>query len=185
MKLSVAAFALSLSVPAFSHPVIGILDGETLTLQINQKPVRIRLANIDAPERAQAFGRQSRQSLTELCMGKEAEYKEQDPARHAEIMALVTCNGVEVNRVQIERGMAWVHDRHNNDFTLPALQLMARRDRKGLWADANPVPPWEFRRPQIKRASSPPPASSTDPAICFVDRRGEYRIIDGVRRYGC
>ena len=185
MKLFSVAFALFLTVPASAHQVIGIIDGETLTLQVNQKPVKVRLASIDAPEKNQAFGSRSRQSLSELCLGKEADFKEHDIDRFGDITAVVTCEGVEANRTQVERGMAWVYDKSNRDLTLPALQLMARRDRKGLWADADPVPPWEFRRPQIKKVSASPLPSNTDPAICFVDRRGEYRVIDGVRRYGC
>lgn len=185
MKLFSAAFALALSIPASAHQVIGIIDGETLTLQVNEKPVKVRLASIDAPEKAQAFAARSRQSLSELCLGKDADFKAHDTDRFGEITAVVTCDGIEANRTQVERGMAWVYDKSNRDLTLPALQLMARRDKKGLWADADPVPPWEFRRPQIKKVSSLPLPSNTDPAICFVDRRGEYRVIDGVRRYGC
>lgn len=185
MKLLVSAFALSFSLPVFSHQVIGIADGETLTLVVNQKPVMVRLAGVDAPEKSQAYARASRNSLHELCFGKDATYREQDADGYGVAVAVVNCDGVDVNQTQIERGMAWVFDRNNRDFTLPARQMMARRDRKGLWADANPVPPWEFRRPQVKKASAIAPAGQGDPAICFVDRRGEYRVVNGVRRYGC
>lgn len=186
MKTFVAALALSFSLPAFSYQVIGINDGETLTLLVDDKPLKVRLANIDAPERQQPFGRAARKSLHELCFGRDAVYKTQETDRSGTPVAVVTCDGVEANRTQIERGMAWVFDRDNKDFTLPALQMVARRDRKGLWADADPVPPWEFRRPQVKRVSAAPRrAETTDPGICFVDKRGEYRIIDGAKRYGC
>lgn len=185
MKLFVSAFALSVSLPAFAYQVIGIADGETLTLLVNQKPVMVRLAGVDAPEKRQPYAQASRHSLHELCFGKEAAYRQHESDGYGMPVAVVTCDGIEANRVQIERGMAWVADLHNRDFTLPALQFMARRDRKGLWADANPVPPWEFRRPQVRKASAVPHAEQADPAICFVDRRGEYRIVDGARRYGC
>lgn len=185
MKYFVAALALSLPVSAFAHQVIGIADGETLTLLVDEKPLKLRLAGIDAPERSQAFGHAARKSLAELCLNKDASYRTQEIDHYGTPVALVSCAGIEANRAQIERGMAWVADRSNRDFTLPALQMMARRDRKGLWADAASVPPWEYRRPQVKKASATPSAERTDPAICFVDRRGEYRFIDGVKRYGC
>lgn len=187
MKWFVAAFAVSLatSVPAFAHRVIGVTTGDTLTLLVNQQPLTVRLANIDAPEKMQAFAEQSRQSLAALCMGREADYKEQDIDYRGQTVAAVTCDGVEASRAQIERGMAWVDDKHNRDFTFPALQWMARRDRKGLWAHENPVPPWEFRRPKTRKVNPLPSNDKTDPAICFVDRRGEYRTVDGAKRYGC
>lgn len=185
MKSLVAALTFSLTLPAFAHQVIAITDGDTLTLLVNQKPLKLHLANVDAPERTQPFGRFSRQSLHELCFGKDADFKEQDIDRYGEPKAVVSCGGVDVGREQIVRGMAWVVDKDNRDFTLPALQMMARRDRKGLWTEENPVPPWEHRRPQVKRASMVPSREKADPAFCYIDRRGEYRIIDGVRRYGC
>jgi micrococcal nuclease len=185
MKFAAFVFAFSLSVSAHAHKVIGISGGDTLTLLVDKQPLKIRLANIDAPEAEQPFGRQSKESLAELCWGKDATYEAQDIVRHGHTVAVVTCGGVETSRAQIERGMAWVEDKYNRDFTLPALQAMARRDRIGLWSDENPVPPWEFRRPQIKRASAVPPADRTDDAICFIDRRGEYRIVAGAKRYGC
>jgi micrococcal nuclease len=185
MKSSVAAIVLSLPISAFAYQVVNISDGETLTLLVDDKPVKVKLAGIDAPEKRQAFGRDARASLADLCLGKDATFRTQDTDSYGTQVAVVFCNGVEVNRAQIERGMAWVFDRTNRDFTLPALQMMAKRDRKGLWADANPVAPWDFRRPQVRRATSAPSAAQSDPAICFVDRRGEYRYVNGAKRYGC
>lgn len=185
MKSFVVALAIPFCLPVFAHQVVNITDGDTLTLMVDQKPLKLHLSNVDAPERTQPFGKQSRQSLHDLCFGKEAEFKQQEVDHFGEITAVVTCDGVEVNRVQVERGMAWVADKVNRDFTLPALQAMAWRDKKGLWSEDKPVPPWEFRKPQIKRASTMPSREKADPAFCYIDRRGEYRIIDGVRRYGC
>lgn len=184
MRFLTLIFGLALVAPAYAHKVIGIADGDTLTLLVDQKPLKIRLANIDAPEKVQSFGERSKQSLSDLCWSKDASYKVQDIDRYGRTVAVVTCGGVEANRAQIERGMAWVYSKYNQDLTLPGLEAMARRGRLGLWADADPVPPWEFRRPQIKKVSSPKPKTSVE-GICFVDRHGEYRIIDGQKRYEC
>jgi micrococcal nuclease len=132
--------------PAFAHKVIRIADGDTLTLLVDRKPVKIRLANIDAPEKAQAFGQRSKQSLSDLCWRKDATYETQDIDRYGRTVAVVTCGGVEVNRVQIERGMAHVYLKYNRDPSLLRLQERAREGHVGLWRDADPVPPWEFRR---------------------------------------
>jgi len=108
--------------------------------------VKIRLANIDAPERRQAWGNRSRQSLSELCWEKDATYQAQDVDRYGRTVAVVSCAGVNVNRAQVERGMAWVYPKYNKDAALPELQERARAERRGLWADPEPVPPWKWRK---------------------------------------
>jgi micrococcal nuclease len=183
MKFLVIFTALAVAAPAFAHKVVGVSDGNTLTLLVDEKPLRIRLANIDAPEKGQPFGAASRKALSELCLGKEASYKEQDVDHQGNLVAVVHCAGVEANRIQVEQGMAWVDPKYNKDLTFPGLEAMARRDRKGLWADADPMPPWEFRRPARKVKG--PAVEKADESICFVDRRGAYRIVDGVKRHGC
>ena len=152
MKRLACILALSLPLSAFAHKVIGIADGDTLTLLVDQKPVKVRLANIDAPEKAQAFGQVSRKSLSDLCWGKDAQYETQDIDRYRRTVAVVTCDGTNANRAQVERGLAWVYSKYNKDRALPALQEAAREGRRGVFADRNPVPPWEFRRE--KRAKS-------------------------------
>ncbi len=92
--------------PAFADQVVGIADGDTLTVLHDQKPLKIRLANIDAPEKKQAFGQRSRQSLSDMCYRKDATYNVQNIDRYGRTVAVVTCAGVEVNRAQVERGLA-------------------------------------------------------------------------------
>ena len=131
---------------AFSAQVIGISDGDTLTVIDNNKPLKIRLANIDAPEKKQAWGERSKQSLSELCFGKDAQYVTQTIDRYKRTVAVVTCDGVQVNRAQVERGLAWSYTRYSKDASLPAIEAEARDNKIGLWADNEPVAPWEFRQ---------------------------------------
>lgn len=146
MRILLLTLTLSLAFPASAHQVIGVSDGDTLTLLVDRKPLKVRLANIDAPEKVQAFGNVSRQSLSALCFGKDASYQVQDIDRYGRTVAEVTCGGVNANRAQVERGMAWVYPKYNKDRALPAIQDQAREGRRGLWVDASPIPPWEFRR---------------------------------------
>jgi micrococcal nuclease len=180
MKTILLAFALSLAAPAFAYQVIGIADGDTLTLLVDRKPLKIRLANIDAPEKAQAFGAVSHKSLSTLCFGKDADYQVQDIDRYGRTVAIVTCSGVEVNRAQVERGMAWVYPKYNQDRSLPAVQAKAKLKRAGLWADKSPVAPWEFRHP-TKKVS----ATAGDSTCHVGPRGGRYQIVNGQKRYGC
>lgn len=92
---------------AFLATVIGISDSDTLTiLNENKQQIKIRLAEIDAPEKRQPFGTRSKQSLSELCFGKQAEIKPRVKDRYGRTVARVSCAGVDVNAEQVYRGMA-------------------------------------------------------------------------------
>lgn len=139
--------ALSLfDTSAFALDVISIADGDTLTVLQDGRPARIRLANIDAPEKRQGFGARAKQSLSEMCYRKDAVLTVVSTDRYGRTVALVSCAGVNVNRAQVERGLAWVYKQYNKDRSLPALQEAAAAKRRGLWAESNPIPPWDFRR---------------------------------------
>lgn len=145
--MKVLFFALALaSSPVMAVEVIGIADGDTLTVLQNGQPARVRLANIDAPEKSQSFGARSKQSLSDMCYRQDATLEVASTDRYGRQVAVVSCAGVNANRAQVERGMAWVYPRYNRDDTLPALQSAAQAHRRGLWAQEGPVAPWEFRR---------------------------------------
>jgi micrococcal nuclease len=144
--LFLSVLALALSQNTYAHKVVGIADGDTLTLLVNDKPLKIRLANIDAPEKKQPFGQKSKESLSEMCWGKDAQYEPQSIDRYKRMVALVTCGNVGVNREQVRRGMAWVYDKYNNDPFYGAIEAVARKRGLGLWEDAHAVPPWEWRK---------------------------------------
>jgi micrococcal nuclease len=170
---------------AAAYPVVSVADGDTLTLAVDGRRLKIRLANIDAPERGQAYGRESRRSLAELCLRKDAQYRTEDVDQYGRTVAVVICDGVEANRAQVERGMAWVPTHYNRDAALPSLQQQARWRRIGLWADANPQPPWEFRHggqagvPAVSRLGE-------GDGICYTGPRGgRFRWVNGHKRYGC
>lgn len=138
--------ALMVAAPSLAAPVIGIADGDTLTILEDRQPVKIRLANIDAPEKRQAFGARSRESLSDLCFKKDARLEIQSKDRYGRVVAVVYCDDINANRAQVERGMAWVYPKYNKDFLIPALQDQAFSAGRGLWADPHPIPPWEWRK---------------------------------------
>ncbi len=127
--------------------VVAIADGDTLTvLNQDSQQVKVRLAEIDAPERRQPFGTRSRQSLGELCHEKRAEVRVVDVDRYKRVVGRVSCEGVDANAAQVRRGLAWVYDRYAKDENLYRLQDEARSAGRGLWSDRDPVAPWEWRR---------------------------------------
>jgi endonuclease YncB( thermonuclease family) len=139
--------AQGISAETIQGRIIRIADGDTLTiLDARNRERHVRLAEIDAPERKQAFGTQSRQSLSALCFKKPAQIEWQEKDRNKHYIGQVTCGGLNANAEQVRRGMAWVSPR----FTKPGsplydLEAYARLRGIGLWRDAQPVPPWEWR----------------------------------------
>ncbi len=123
-----------------------VLDGDTIEILHDNKPVRVRLANIDAPEKKQAFGRWSTNQLKGLVAAQPVTVTYTQTDRYGRIIGRVfTTNGIEANQFMVISGAAWVYERYNTDDELPALQLEAQKMKRGLWADSQPLPPWEWR----------------------------------------
>lgn len=184
MRNLLFVFAVILAPAAFAHKVTAVSTGDTLTLLVDNKPLKLHLAGIAAPDLRQSFGHASRRSLAELCIGKDATYEFIETDHHGSANAVIVCGDSHVNHVQLERGFAWARKNYERDLSLPGIELKARQRGAGLWADSNPVPPWEYQRPMRKTAARLP--NQSDDRICFVGPRGrEYRIVEGQKRYGC
>jgi len=150
-----AALALALSCPAwadFTGKVVAVADGDTLTVLVDQRQVQVDLAEIDAPELKQPFGQRSRQSLADLCFGKDAVVREAGRERKGRTVGHVDCSGTDANVEQVRRGMAWVY-RRSAESTPPLhfLEDAAQRSHEGLWADRSPIAPWIWRKDQRGR----------------------------------
>lgn len=126
--------------------VIEVSDGDTLKVLYNGRRITIRLDQIDAPEKRQPFGLQSRESLRTLCLGALAAIEPVETDRYGRTVARVECAGVDAGREQLRTGHAWVYWRYAREVELFDLQTDARRTRAGLWADPAPVPPWQYRQ---------------------------------------
>ncbi|MBE0586547.1 MAG: thermonuclease family protein [Hydrogenophaga sp.] len=131
--------------------VVAISDGDTLTARCGQpgayEQVKVRIAAIDAPEKSQPFGQRSKQSLSDLCFREAATIKPLSRDRYRRTVADVQCKGKDVGKAQVAAGMAWVFDRYAEGYEhLYRLQDTAKGGRQGLWADAAPVAPWDWRK---------------------------------------
>lgn len=133
-------------ITTFAALVISIADGDTLTVLDHQQQIRVRLTKIDAPEKRQPFGQRSRQSLADLCFQKDASLTVAGRDRYGRTLARVSCAGVDASAEQVRRGMAWVFDRYVTDRSLYRLQAEAQAERRGLWSEMGPIPPWEWRK---------------------------------------
>ena len=132
--------------------VVGIADGDTITvLDAERQQHKIRLAGIDAPEKKQPFGQKSKASLSSMVFGKRVTVEWTKRDRYRRIIGLVLINGVDSNLEQVKAGMAWWYRQYAKEQTTPqraayeTAENQAKAGRVGLWVDANPVAPWEFR----------------------------------------
>lgn len=147
LLLGLSLFAHGATAEVVVGKVVGITDGHSLTvLDAAKRRHRIRLADIDSPAEAQAFGERSKQSLTQLCAGKVAEVEVKGKDQSGLTFGRVRCTGVDANVEQVRRGLAWVYDGHApKNSPLYAIQSQAQSGKHGLWVDKKPVPPWEWR----------------------------------------
>ncbi len=161
MKKALVCLLLALACTAYAETitgrVVGVADGDTITvLDANKVQHKIRLAGIDAPEKKQAFGNRSKESLSELAFNKTVNVETGKRDRYGRQIGKVLVDGRDVNLVQVERGMAWFYrlyqrEQSPNDRRLyEAAEDAAKAGKRGLWRDAAPVPPWEFRRNKNK-----------------------------------
>jgi endonuclease YncB( thermonuclease family) len=136
----------------FQAKVITVSDGDTMTVRSGtvrsgDQNIKIRLAQIDAPERDQPWGSKSRQALAALVKDKTVIISPQDTDRYGRIIAQVSFKGKDVNAAMIEQGAAWAYRDYLRDPSLITLESNAKSARLGLWAmpDTQIQPPWEYR----------------------------------------
>jgi endonuclease YncB( thermonuclease family) len=130
--------------------VVSVSDGDTLTvLTAAKKQVKIRLVEIDAPEKKQAFGQKSKKSLSDICYKKSVVVVEKGKDKYRRTLGRLTCDGIDANAEQVKRGMAWAFVKYLTDSSIAYLEKVARDKRVGLWSDQNPIAPWDFRHPKM------------------------------------
>ena len=132
----------------FTAPVISVLDGDTIEVLHNQHPERIRLSGIDCPEKRQAYGQKAKQAASALAFGKDVTIQTHGHDKYKRTIGEVLLpDGMNLNQELVKQGWCWWYRKYApKDTVLERLESEAREARKGLWADPQPVPPWEWRK---------------------------------------
>lgn len=191
--------ALAAHAETLSGRVVDITDGDTITvLDSNHRQYKIRLAGIDAPEKAlsekapetaQAFGERSKEHLSSLVFDKTVtvEWNKQD--RYGRTVGKVLMHGVDANLAQVKGGMAWWYRAYAKEQSAADRRLyeqaeqQARAQRLGLWADKNPVPPWDFRHARVG-VELDQQCPCTGFVLCTGPKGGRYCLTDsGGKKY--
>ena len=143
----------NLNAATLQGKVVGVADGDTITvLDATNTQHKIRLQGIDAPEKAQAFGQKSKQSLHRLVHSNQVSVEFQKKDKYGRTVGKVVFNGLDVCLEQIKLGMAWHYKQYESEQikedreTYAQAELSARANAIGLWKDKQPSPPCEFRK---------------------------------------
>ena len=127
--------------------VVKVSDGDTITILTSDKTQhKIRLNDIDAPEKKQAFGNKSKDNLAKYIAGKTVTVQYQKKDKYKRVLGTIYYNNTDINLQQVKDGYAWVYKKYSNNQTYYKAEKLARDKRVGLWADKNPLEPWEFRK---------------------------------------
>ncbi len=129
---------------------VHIPDGDTFDLLTDEpKKFRVRMSGIDAPEQAQDYGQVSKDGLGKLMQGQRIKIVVRDIDRYGrsvcDVYTLKPSGGNWVNLQMIQNGWAWHYQQYSKDAQLAAAEQFARTEKKGLWSQPAPTPPWEFR----------------------------------------
>jgi micrococcal nuclease len=142
---------LAVAAHAATYParVVAITDGNTLKAVHDGREIVVRLRWIDAPEMGQRYSTQAKHALGELVAGQVVTVRDfGSDANGRRLADVMLSDGRNVNRELVRLGLAWWLRRYSRDVTLGTLEADARAAKRGLWADAHPVPPWEWRAEQ-------------------------------------
>lgn len=131
----------------FYAKVIVISDADTFKVLYNgNQEVKVRLNHIDAPERGQDFGKKAKEFASQLSFGKQVKIVWQKKDRYGRILAEIFVNDKNVNRELVKQGYAWHFKKYSKSIFYASLENFARKNKKGLWQQPNPTPPWEWRK---------------------------------------
>ncbi len=133
-----------------SGRVLKVADGDTITIVDKRgEKQKIRFFGIDSPEFDQAYYRAARNTMTKLVSGQTVTIDVKDTDRYGRTVGVVYVNGQNVNEKMVRSGYAWWYRRYDpENQALKEAQKQARAEGLGLWQDADPMPPWEWRASQ-------------------------------------
>jgi endonuclease YncB( thermonuclease family) len=148
----ILVLALHANADTVTGKVVGVADGDTITVLDDARiQHKIRLAGIDAPEKGQSFGQRSKESLSDLVFSKSVTVETDKRDRYGREVGKVMIDGLDANLAQVNRGLAWHYKAYEREQSIVDRKLYAvaekeaKAEKRGLWADLEPTPPWDFR----------------------------------------
>ena len=153
LRITAIAFLIFLIPAAYSDQltgkVVGISDGDTITILTEQNQnIKVRLAEIDAPEKKQPWGQNSKQALSDLIFSLSVTVDSVGVDRYGRTLGTVFLKKVNINKRMVENGNAWAYEKYVHDANYFTLQKSAQTSKAGLWSlsEDQTVAPWEWRK---------------------------------------
>lgn len=148
--LLLIAAVISAAAQACTGRVVGVTDGDTVKVLCDGIETKVRLDQIDAPERNQAFGAKSKETLSDLVFNKMVRLEVSGTDKYNRTLATIWVGDVDTNHEMVRMGFAWAYRKYLRDDALIAVESEAKTARRGLWSDPHAMPPWEFRKLKSK-----------------------------------
>jgi endonuclease YncB( thermonuclease family) len=163
--------------------VIGISDGDTITILRNGRTEKIRLFGVDCPENSQAYGNGAKQFTSSMVVGKPVRIERRNQDKYGRTVANIYIGSRCLNTELVRAGYAWQYREFSKDVAIARLEQNARTAKRGLWADPHPVPPWQYRinarsvQPTVltQSGSSKPKGNDHKPVIGTVVYHGNTK----------
>ena len=129
--------------------VLRIVDGDTVYLKHNEYgKIKVRLAEIDTPEKDQPYGKEAALALSKLISGKIVKLNKVTVDKYNRIVGIIYYKKTDINYYLVRNGFAWSYDRYNRRKKIKDAENIARKEKIGLWSKQGvpPIPPWEWRK---------------------------------------
>lgn len=135
------------------YKVVKISDGDTIGIVKDNKTIKIRIAEIDCPEKGQPYGNNAKQFTAKLVFDQRVQIKViKEHDQYGRVVAeVILADGRNLGHELVKAGLAWHYKQFSKSIELENLENDARINKRGLWQDANPEPPWEYRKKEHER----------------------------------
>jgi endonuclease YncB( thermonuclease family) len=132
--------------------ILRVIDGDTFSVKTGKDVIKVRLFGVDCPETSQDFGAQAKKAAQDLTGRRGVKIIHITKDRYKRLIAhIINSEGLNVGTELIKQGYAWHYHRYSQDENLKLYEKQARENKKGLWSQINPVPPWEYRLRKINK----------------------------------
>ena len=131
---------------SYAIEITGFYDGDTVKIKDGAYEYKLRLTDIDAPERSQEYGLKSRRALMGLCENTQVQVYLLGIDQYKRRLGKLHCNNQEANQWMVKNGHAWFNKRFSMDYMLDLAQQKAKQEKLGLWQSEHALPPWQWRK---------------------------------------
>ena len=150
MKRKITALATALilgcGLSAYSAEITYFYDGDTVKINDNGQEFKLRINDIDAPEKSQSYGKKSRRALMQLCKSGEFKATITGQDKYGRKLGKLACHGQDASMYMVQNGYAWFYAHFSNDSNLAFSQQEARNKGLGLWHAKQQTEPWIWRK---------------------------------------